>query len=138
MLNFCHKRMPFPITVAELAKTEAKTGYTFPVGFKTRFLSDNGGEIEVGDDCWQLIPFLDASDRKRLARTCNDIVRETARMREWRGFPPDAFVVAQNGGGDYLIIRPEADGSTQLGETIYFWDHETGEHEPVADSIDAA
>jgi hypothetical protein len=47
-------------------------------------------------------------------------------MRDWRGFPADAFVVVQNGGGDYLIIRPEPEGSTQLGETIYFWDHETG------------
>jgi hypothetical protein len=45
--------------------------------------------------------------------------------------------VAQNGGGDYLIIRPDAEGWTQLGETIYFWDHETGEHEPVADSMDS-
>ena len=91
--------MPFPITVAEIAKTEAKTGFTFPLGLKTRFSKNNGGEVEVGGDCWQLIPFIDVSDRKRLARTCNDIVRETTRMRDWRGFPPDAFVVAQNGGG---------------------------------------
>lgn len=129
-------RMPFPITVSEIAKTEAKTGFVFPLGLKTRFSKNNGGEMEVGDHCWQLIPFIDESDRKRLARTCNDIVRETSRMRGWRGFPSDAFVVAQNGGGDYLIIRPEASGSTQLGETIYFWNHETGEHEPVADSLD--
>jgi hypothetical protein len=58
-------------------------------------------------------------------------------MREWGGFPPDAFVIAQNGGGDYLIIRPEVAGSKDLGETVYFWDHETGEHEPVADSLDS-
>jgi hypothetical protein len=130
--------MPFPITVAEIAKTEAKTGFTFPLGMKSRLTKDNGGEVEVGGDCWQLIPFLDSTDRKRLARTCNDIVRETARMRGWRGFPADAFVVAQNGGGDYLIIRPDTDGSKQLGETVYFWDHETGEHEPVSESLDAA
>lgn len=129
--------MPFPITAAEIAKTEAKTGFTFPLGLKSRLAKDNGGEIAVAGDCWQLIPFLDASDRKWLARTCNDIVRETARMRDWRGFPSDAFVVAQNGGGDYLVVLPESEGSTQLGETIYFWDHETGEHEPVADSLDA-
>ena len=129
--------MPFPITVAEIAKTEAKTGFTFPLGLKMRFSRDNGGEIEIGGDSWQLIPFTDTSDRKRLARTCSDIVGETARMRDWHGFPADGFVVAQNGGGDYLIIRPEGKGSTQLGERIYFWDHETGEHEPVADSLDA-
>ena len=130
--------MPFPITAAEIAKTEAKTGFKFPIGLKSRFSRDNGGEIEVGDDCWQLIPFLDSTDRKRLARTCNDIVTETARMSEWRGFPADAFVVAQNGGGDYLIILPEAEDSNDLGETIYLWDHESREYEPVADSLDAA
>ena len=129
--------MPFPITVAQIAKTEAKTGFTFPRGMKSRFTRDNGGEVEAGGDCWQLIPFLDNTDRKRLARSCNDIVRETARMREWRGFPADAFVVAQNGGGDYLIIRPDADGSKQLGEMVYFRDHETGEHEPILKSLDA-
>ena len=129
--------MPFPITPAEIAKTEAKTGFTFPLGLKTRFTKDNGGEVEVGGDHWWLIPFLDTTDRKRIARTCNDIAKETAQMREWGRFPRDAFVIAQNGGGDYLIILPEAEGSTQLGETIYFWDHETGEHEPVADSLDS-
>jgi hypothetical protein len=104
---------------------------------KSRLAKDNGGGIEVADDCWQLIPFLDSSDRKRLARTCNDIVRESAKMRDWHGFPPNAFVVAQNGGGDYLIICPEAEGSTRLGETVYFWNHETGEYKPVADSLDS-
>lgn len=127
--------MPFPITAAEIAKTETKTGFTFPPGIKSRLSKDNGGEVELAGDTWQLIPFLDASDRKRLARTCSDVVRETARMRGWRGFPPDAFVVAQNGAGDCLIIRPDAEGSTQLGEMIYRWDHETCDHEPVADSF---
>jgi SMI1 / KNR4 family (SUKH-1) len=128
--------MPFPITATEIAKTEAKTGFTFPLGLKSRFSKDNGGEIEVGGDCWQLIPFLDTSDRKRLARTCNDIVRETTRMRDWERFPVDAFVVAQNGAGDYIIILPDAEGSKELGETLYFWDHETREFESVADSLD--
>lgn len=110
--------MPFPITAAEIAKTEAKTGFTFPLGLKARLSKDNGGEIEIAGDCWQLIPFLDTRDRKRLARTCNDIVRETSRIRDWRGFPRDAFVVARNGGGDYLIILPDTEGSDHLGETI--------------------
>jgi hypothetical protein len=129
--------MPFPITVAEIAKTEARTGFRFPIGLKSRLTKDNGGELEVGGDHWWLIPFLDTTDRKRIARTCNDIIKETARMREWGNFPPDAFVIAQNGGGDYLIIRPEAAGSRELGETVYLWDHETGRDEPVADSLDS-
>jgi len=129
--------MPFPISPTEIAKTEAKTGFTFPLGLKSRLSRDNGGEIEVAGEYWQLIPFFDASDRKRLARTCNDIVRETASMRKWDGFPQDAFVVAQNGGGDYLIILPDVDGAKELGETIFLWEHETRQCEPVADSLDS-
>src|SRR6267378_4262036 len=59
--------MPFPITTAEISKTEAKTGFKFPLGLKSRFSKDNGGELEIGGDCWQLIPFLDTTDRKRRA-----------------------------------------------------------------------
>src|SRR5712664_799256 len=83
--------MPFPITGAEIAKTEAKVGFRFPLGLKSRFLKGNGGEVDVAGDNWWLIPFLDGTDRKRIARTCNDITRETTKMREWHGFPADAF-----------------------------------------------
>ncbi len=127
--------MPFPITADEITKTEKKLGMSFPFGFKARMARDNGGEIKAADDCWQLIPFLDASDRKRIARTCNDICRETASMRSWRGFPADAYVIAQNGTGDYLILRPSESDSQSLGEQIYFWDHETGEATLTAQSI---
>jgi hypothetical protein len=129
--------MPFPITASEISKTETKTGFIFPTGLKLRLSKDNGGEIKVAGDYWQLIPFRDGSDRKRIARTCNDIVSETEKMRSWRGFPQDSFAVAQNGGGDYLIVLPDTDSSKQLGETIFFWDHETCEYEPVADSLDS-
>jgi len=127
--------MPFPITADEIAKTEKKLGVSFPLGFKARMARNNGGEIEAADDYWQLIPFLDGSDRKRIARTCNDICRETASMRSWRGFPADAFVIAQNGSGDHLILQPSATDSKVLGEEIFFWDHETGQVTRIADSI---
>jgi hypothetical protein len=56
-------------------------------------------------------------------------------MRSWRGFPADAYVIAQNGTGDYLILRPSESDSQSLGEQIYFWDHETGEATLIAQSI---
>jgi hypothetical protein len=127
--------MPFPIAAEEIAKTEKKLGVCFPLGFKARMARDNGGEIKAADDYWQLIPFLDASDRKRIARTCNDICRETASTRSWRGFPADAYVIAQNGSGDHLILKPSATDSQVLGEEIFLWDHETGQVTRVADSI---
>jgi hypothetical protein len=128
--------MPFPIDPAEIQKTEIKLGVTFPLEFKTFMSKNNGGELEADADDWQLIPFLDTTDRKRLARTCNDIVRETETMRSWRGFPQDAFVIAGNAAGDYLILRLSSAGDTMLGERIYRWAHETGEVSFVAENID--
>ena len=42
--------MPFPITVDEIAKTEAKTGFKFPLGLKARLSKENGGEIRISGD----------------------------------------------------------------------------------------
>jgi hypothetical protein len=40
-------------------------------------MKENGGVITLGDDVWQFNPLLDKSDKKRIVRTCNDIVVET-------------------------------------------------------------
>ncbi len=127
--------MPFPISPAEIAKTEVKSGFIFPIGMKTRLVKDNGGEIELAGECWQLVPFLDATDRKRLARTCNDIIRETASWRDSEGFPKDGFVIAENGTGNCLFILPDKEGSRHLGEIIYFWNHESHDYRVIADSL---
>jgi hypothetical protein len=39
-------------------------------------------------------------------------------------FDEDAVAIAENGGGDYLIVRAGSD-------LVEFRDHETGESEPV-------
>lgn len=127
--------MPFPIAADEIAKTEKKLGTLFPPGFKARMARDNGGEIEAAGDYWELVPFLDASDRKRIARTCNDIGKETSAMRAWRGFPADAYVIARNGTGDCLILRASESDSGSLGEQIHLWNHETGEAALIAQGI---
>ena len=96
-------------------------------------MKDNGGEIETSPDVWQLYPFCDTSDKKRLKRTCSDIVRETARA--WPGFPDGAVAIGSNGGGDQLILLPaQEDGILQ--EAVLWWDHETGSVSKVADSFD--
>lgn len=38
-------------------------------------------------------PILDSSDRKRLKRSCNDIVHETAFMRDWPDWPENALAI---------------------------------------------
>jgi hypothetical protein len=127
--------MPFQITAEEIAKTESKLGVVFPSGFKAKMSVNNGGELEAADDSWDLIPFLDTSDKKRIARTCNDIISETKSAREWAEFPDNGYAVATNASGDFLVLLPLEVDPKQLDETIYHWNHETGELVEVAHSL---
>lgn len=90
--------MPFPVEEQYIIQTERKLSVTFPDSFRKKMMRENGGEILTEVDDWQLYPFLDASDRKRLTRTANDIVRETEQAREWRDFPEAAVAIGENGG----------------------------------------
>ena len=93
----------------------------------------NGGSIgtPVGD--FELFPFLDATDRKRLRRTCSSIDRETNSARQDRyGFPPQAVAIGTGGGGDILILLPMPDKADTLQHSVYWWDHESGQIEVVA------
>jgi hypothetical protein len=94
---------------------------------------NSGGEVRIRDDAFTLFPILDSTDRKRLARTCNDVVRETGQARQWRYFPADALAIGDNGCGDKLVFLPDPE-SQRFGNAVYWWDHETGElHEVTAD-----
>ena len=62
--------MPFPVDAKFVRQAEEKLFASFPSSFKGRMLRGNGGGMDAGGDTWELYPFLDFSDRKRLARTC--------------------------------------------------------------------
>lgn len=106
-------------------------GLALPSQLRARLLLENGGEITAGDDVWQLFPVQDASDRKRLARTANHLLRETAEARKWPAFPSEAVAIAANGTGNYLILRPADRASGELSGTVLLWDHETGSAQPI-------
>jgi len=127
--------MPFPVDASYVKATEAKLGVAFPPGFVSRMMRDNGGEVSLADEGWWLYPFLDTSDKTRLKRTCNDIVRETASAREWRGFPEDGIAIASNGSGDQLLLLPSATQPSRLQDAIFVWDHETGNVTQIADDF---
>ena len=108
----------------------------FPASFVTAMSKMNGGFVRTRIDEFQLFPFLDASDRKRIQRTCGSIDCETNTARkDWYGFPPDAVAIGANGGGDLLILMPMPAQPDTLQHTVYWWDHETGQSEPVADDF---
>ncbi len=104
---------------------EAALGARLPAALRLRLMRDNGGEVEVGDDFFELFKVLDTRDRVRLARTsARDIVRENQSAREWRGFPTNVIAIADNGAGDLLVLALEGSG---LGEGAFVWDHKTCE-----------
>lgn len=116
--------MPFPVEMALIHEAERQLGRTLPMDLRVRLHRDNGGGVRAAGDMWTLFPVFDPTDRRKITRTANHIIRETRAARGWPGFPADAIAIAENGGGDYLILQA---GS----EEVEFWDHETGEIEPV-------
>ena len=127
--------MPFPIDEKYIAQTEQQLGLVFPPCFKAKMIEMNGGEVVADDDLWQLFPFFDQSDKKRIKRTCNHIIVETKQAQQWLGFPADAIAIASNGSGDLLIFKKLENGQ-QLDDTVYRWSHETAEFKVVAQHFD--
>lgn len=64
--------MPFPVDIVN--ETERKLGVKFPPSFVVRMVKNNVDEVSISPEVWQLYSLLDSSDRKRLARICNDII----------------------------------------------------------------
>jgi len=75
------------------------------------------------------MPFLWRRKRKRIARTCNDILYETAQAREWDGFPEEAPAIGDNGSGDLLVLVRTGD---EYDDTLHIWEHETRDVVAVA------
>ncbi len=127
--------MPFPIDVKYIIETEQELGLVFPEIFKDKMIKENGGEIVTEEDEWQLFPFFDKSDNKKMSRTSNHIVLETKQARSWDNFPPNGIAIASNDSGDHLILLPFDNDSKKLKEEIYLWQHETGNIKEIAQTI---
>jgi hypothetical protein len=116
--------MAFPVDRQFIERAEHQLGCPLPEALVRRLCSENGGEVEAAGDTWQLHPVFDDTDRKRIARTANHLLRETEVARRWSGFPAQALAIASNGSGDHLVLV--RDGN-RFDDTVYWWDHETGE-----------
>ena len=127
--------MPFPIDEKYIAQTEKQLGLIFPSHFKAKMIQMNGGEVIADDDVWQLFPFFDQADKKRIKRTCNHIIYETKQAKQWQDFPSDTIAIASNGSGDLLIFK-KLDNVQQLEDTVYRWSHETAALKVVAQHFD--
>jgi hypothetical protein len=125
----------FPVNIKYIIETEQELGIVFPDSFKFKMTKENGGELMAEDEAWQLFPFFDKSDNKRISRICNHIVLETKQARSWANFPTNGITIASNGSGDNLILLPSDNDNKKLREEIYLWQHETGDIQEVAKTI---
>lgn len=126
--------MPFPIDEKFIKETENNLLTKFPDSFRNKMVKQNGGELLINDEDWQLHPFLDKSDNKRISRTCNDIVKATNTAKEWSNFPKNAISIGENGYGDHIIFL-QFENNKELDNSVYFWNHETGDSEKIADDF---
>src|SRR5215470_9834024 len=124
--------MPFDLAERFISMAEEKLGAPLPSSYRQAMMASNGGEVAAHDDVWNLHPILDGSDRKRLLRSCNDILRETRVMRDWPDWPENAVAIADNGTGDKLLFLRE---SRLYGPEVYVWLHDTGDLIMVAQSF---
>ena len=116
--------LAFPATEECIKSAEAEIGRRLPEAYRQRLLRDNGGEVRALNHEWRLHPVWDPTNRKTVKRTANHILKETASAKRWHDFPEDAVALGSDGCGNILISRSDEN-------LIEFWDHETGELEPV-------
>jgi SMI1 / KNR4 family (SUKH-1) len=124
--------VPFDLPEASFEALEDRLAARLPQSYRSAMLGSNGGEICMSGDVWQLHPIEDKSDRKRLSRSANHVIRQTQECQEWPNFSPIALVIASNGSGDQLIFLKGAD---TFGPEVYLWAHETGKMQKVADDF---
>lgn len=128
--------MPFPVNKMYIEEAETQLGAKLPRAYREKLIRENGGYIEASSDGWELYPVLDTSSKKRLKRTCNNIVLETKNSRKWRGFPADAVAIGDNMGGDKLIFLLFPENPEEFQPTLFWWNHETGGIFKITDDLD--
>jgi len=124
--------MPFDLAISFIEAAEREIGGKLPASYVAAMQVSNGGELDVLDDDWQQYPIADTSDRKRLSRTADHVIKETKALFQWPRFPKHGLAIAGNGSGDQLVLL--RDGQ-DYAESVYHWSHETGVLTKVADAF---
>ena len=127
--------MPFPVDESFIVALETELGVRLPDCYGSWMMDRNGGTIFLAEDDWELHPVQDTSDRKRISRTANHVLKEQAAYQDWIGAKPDTLSIATNGCGDHLVLMKQ--GDRYLPE-VYRWDHKTGNLLLCASSIQEA
>jgi hypothetical protein len=133
--------MAFPVEEKFIENAEAELGVKFPESFRNNMMKLNGGCVQIPSDdevdedeldYYELNPFYDTSDKKRIKRTCNSIVHETKIYREQYGLPQNLIVLADSD-GDLLVYKIEDNGI--IDPAVYWRGRDTEELVIVADDF---
>lgn len=98
-----------------IAATEREMGVLFPEGLKSIWSKSNGLDLPGG---WRLFPVF---DQKEPRKTCNHIGYENTKGR-WSYMDQSLISIAGGDTGNQLVLKRNGG---ELGETIFFWNHET-------------
>ncbi|WIV20361.1 SMI1/KNR4 family protein [Paenibacillus polygoni] len=113
------------VSLSDIAYTETKLQALFPAQYKELVQLVNQAEI----DEWILYPI---KDNQRLAKTSDDIIRNNE-LIDLSDFPERYIAIAEDGTGDLLCYA--VGEQNQMSETIYYYDHESNEMEPIYENL---
>lgn len=134
--------MTLPTTEFYVDRAARELQVVFPPDYRRFLLERNGGEVqpvfaENDEDFGPFIffPVFDDSDRRHATKTADHLVANHRSATEWVDFPEAALAIGEEDGtGNYFVLLDTGAGLT---DTIYHWDHESGEVVKFADSITA-
>ena len=133
---------PPPAPESALRALEEKLGAALPPILRGCYATSNGGSFgdpRKRDAEWQLHPVFDASDRKQMKRTAEDVLHYTRLALQDARFPRDGISIAH----DYsmyrqLFVRRDP-ASGNIADDILLFDVHTGEFSaPYACDLQAA
>ncbi len=111
--------MSFPLDLDRIHDIEKTLGRRLPASYVAHMQQANGGNTP--GDAWILHPIADTSDRTRLKRTANHILRETEKARQYPGLPKDALVIGEDMENRLLLLVPDPDATDRFASAVYFW-----------------
>jgi hypothetical protein len=114
------------VEIQDIKNTEEVLGVKFPAQYKKLVGTVNQPEI----DEWILYPIKDS---KRISNTYDDIVRNNTGVL-WPEKTSNHISIAYDGTGDLLCYKL-IDDSSELGEEVFYWNHEEDTFELIFNDI---
>lgn len=119
--------MPFDLKEEFINRAEQDLNISkFPENYRQFMMLSNGGFFEVGDDDsdeyvgFDLYPIADMSEKKRMKRTFNNVVRETLNSRNnyVSGEYDNYILIGDDGGQGVYLFKINPDRS--VDENVWY------------------